>query len=149
MKERAREEVAAEAVERINDQRVEFRQQLEEILRSGSPTKGKEIDELCERFGRVYDPMIRKRVNYVLSHLNGKMTLPAKVKVLRDLGVPEPGVLDFLANDLKRFINSRNGLRDANDVRVKAANQLLLMKLAGSSDAPTAELRARQPRRAN
>ena len=45
--------------------------------------------------------------------------------MLRDLGVPEPGILDFLANDLHRYINSRNGPRDSNEVRVNAAKQLL------------------------
>jgi hypothetical protein len=149
LKERARDEVAAEGFERVNDQRAEFREQLEEILSSRSRTKGKEIDELCDRFGRAYDPMLRKRVRYVLSHLNGRMTLQAKVKVLRDLGVPEPGVLDFLANELHHFVNSRNGPRDTDDVRVNAARQLLLLKLAKNSGASPSDLQARQTRRAN
>jgi len=149
LKERARDEVAAEGLERVNDQRAQFREQLEQILSSRSQTKGKEIDELCDRFGRAYDPMLRKRVRYVLSHLNGRMTLQAKVKVLRDLGVPEPGVLDFLANELHHYVNSRNGPRDKDDVRVNAARQLLLLKLARNPGASPSDLQARQTRRAN
>jgi hypothetical protein len=146
LKERARDEVAAESLVRIDEQRVEFRRQLDEILRSGSKTAGKEIDELCDRFGRAYDPQLRKRVGYVLSRLNGRMSREAKVKVLRDFGVPEPGVLDFLANELHRYVNSRNGPKDANDVRVNAAKQLLLIKLAKNTDAATAGLQAQQTR---
>lgn len=149
MKERARDEVASDAVDRVNAERVEFRQQLEEILTSESRTKGQDIDELCDRFGRAYDPMIRKRAGYVLSHVSGRMSLQAKVKVLRRLGVPEPAVLDFLANELHRYVNSRNGPRDANDVRVSAANQLLSMRLTGTAGASRPADHARQPRRAN
>jgi hypothetical protein len=147
LKERAREEVAAESLQRLESQRVDFRQQLEEILRSGSPTMGKEIDELCDKFGRAYDPLIRKKASYVLSHLTGKLTLQTKVKVLRKVGVPEPGVLDFLANELHHYVNSRNGPRDKDDVRVHAAKQLLLMKLPRNSATSTDEGPSPQPRR--
>jgi hypothetical protein len=147
LKERAREEVAAESLERLESQRVDFRQQLEEILKSGSPTRGKEIDELCDKFGRTYDPLIRKKAGYVLSHLTGKVTLKSKVTVLRKVGVPEPGVLDFLANELHHYVNSRNGPRDKDDVRVQAAKQLLLLKLPRISAASSAENPTTQPRR--
>jgi hypothetical protein len=147
LKERAREEVAAESLQRLEAQRVDFRQQLEEILKSGSPTMGKEIDELCDKFGRAYDPLIRKKASYVLSHLTGKLTLQTKVKVLRKVGVPEPGVLDFLANELHHYVNSRNGPRDKDDVRVHAARQLLLMRLPRNATASTAENQTSQPPR--
>jgi hypothetical protein len=147
LKERAREEVAAESHQRLESQRIDFRQQLEEILKSGSPTKGKEIDELCDKFGRAYDPLIRKKAGYVLSRLPGKTTLKDKVYALRKVGVPEPGVLDFLANELHRYVNSRNGPRDKDDVRVHAAKQLLLMKLPRNPVASTAEDPSPQPRR--
>jgi hypothetical protein len=146
LKDRARDEVAAEAIERLEEQRVEFRQQLADIVGSGSLTKGKEIDELCNRFGRVYDPAIKKRVGYVLSHLTGKMSLQTKVKVLRKLGVPEPGVLDFLANELHRSLYSRNGPKDTNDVRLSAARQLLSMRLVRNPETSSPDRQAQQAR---
>ena len=96
----------------------------------GSTKAGQEIDDLCDQYGRDYDPELRKRGDHLLDAIRGRMTREAKVKLLRDLGVPEPAILDFLANELHRTINTRNGPRDSNEVRVNAARQLLGIKLA-------------------
>ncbi len=37
------------------------------------------------------------------------MSREAKVRMLRLYGIPEPGILDFLAQDIHRLINSRSG----------------------------------------
>ena len=129
IKDRARGEMEAEALARTEEDRVLFRRELREILKSGSKKAGQEIDDLCDKYGRNYDPELRARVTHVLTRTNGRMSRDAKVRLLRVYGVPEPGILDFLANDLHRMINSRNGPRDSNEVRISAANQLLTIKL--------------------
>ncbi len=48
-----------------------------------------------------------------------------KVRQLRELGVPEPVILDYLANNYNNDLRSRNGPRTRNDVWVKAALLLL------------------------
>jgi len=49
--------------------------------------------------------------------------------MLRLYGVPEAGILDFLANEIHFLINTPNGPRDSNEVRIDAAKQLLSLKL--------------------
>jgi len=56
--------------------------------------------------------------------------------MLRLYGVPEAGILDFLANEIHYMINTRSGPRDSNEVRIDAAKQLLriaLVKDAGGA----------------
>jgi hypothetical protein len=129
LKERARGEMQADSLARTEEDRVLFRRELVEILKSGSKQAGREIDTLCDKFGRNYDPELRKRVTHELTRNFGRMTRDAKVRMLRAFGVPEPGILDFLANDIHRMINSRGGPRDSGEVRVNAAKQLLTIKL--------------------
>ena len=53
---------------------------------------------------------------------------------LRHYGVPEPGLLDFLANEIDhRQMNARNGPRTPDQVRVIAAKKLLLYRLPTSA----------------
>jgi hypothetical protein len=68
-------------------------------------------------------------VTKILARMSGRTPREVKVRLLREMGVPEPAVLDFLANEIHRFVNSRNGPRDANEVRVSAARLLLSYKL--------------------
>jgi hypothetical protein len=148
LKNRAWEESLAESQARLREQRVKFRRELLKILRSGSHQTGREIDDLCNTYGRSYDSQLRADVTSVLSRIPGKMSPEAKVNLLRLYGIPEPGILDFLANDFHRYINSRNGPRDSDQVRVSAARQLLRFKLpADSSTFQIAKNRAsRAPR---
>jgi hypothetical protein len=137
VKDQARSQVAAESQARVDDERGTFHDQLSEIVHSRSSKAGKQIDELCNQYGRAYDTELRAKVTYHLAHMPGRTSREAKVKFLRDVGVPEPAILDFLANELHRYINSRNGPRDSNEVRVSAARLLLSLKLPKpSSGAP-------------
>jgi hypothetical protein len=129
LKDQARIQVDAESLRKVDEERVTFRHQLNEILESGSIKAGKQIDDLCNQFGRAYDTELRVKVNHILARLHGKTSLEAKVRLLRDLGVPEAAILDFLANEIHRYMNSRNGPKGPNDVRVRAARQLLRIKL--------------------
>jgi len=130
VKVRAGAEVFAESVRRVEEERVTFRRELAAIVKVGGKTAGEEIDNLCQRYGRHYDSVLRARVAYVLTHSSGRISKEARVRQLRGYGVPESGILDYLANALHHYINSRNGPRDSNEVRVRAAKQLLGIKLS-------------------
>jgi hypothetical protein len=133
VKEHARDAMAALAMERTEQERVVFRRELSDLLKAGGKTAATQIDELCDKYGRNYSSELREKLRDVLKRTNGRMDRNAKVRLLRLYGVPEAGILDFLANDLHRYINSRNGPRDPNDVLVSAAKQLLTIKLASGS----------------
>jgi hypothetical protein len=51
------------------------------------------------------------------------------VRLIRALGLPESVFIEFLAVDLERLIGARNGPRDKNDVRVRAAKMVLSYEL--------------------
>ncbi len=124
-KEEARARVEAEAQRRIEDERSAFRRALYDIVRAGGAEAGQRIDQLCDQFGRNYSDEIRDRVTAYLSRVHGKISRESEIRLLRTLGVPEPGILDFLANGVKVSLNSRNGPRNPDEVRVMAAKQLL------------------------
>jgi len=126
----ARETLAAEAGIQIANDRVRFRQDLRQLLARDGKNAGPAIDELCERYGRARDPVLRARVKQLLAWTSGRgrTTREEKVQLLRNHGVPEPAVLDFLANDLHRRLNARNGPRSTDEVLVAAAKLLLSIK---------------------
>ena len=66
--------------------------------------------------------------------------------MLRLHGVPEAGILDFLANEIHHMVNSRNGPRDSNDVRIDAAKQLLSIKLVKDAGGASKGLQAQRVR---
>lgn len=149
MKDQARAQVENQAQDRIEDERALFREELKRIVAAGGAGAGQEIDELCDKFGRTYSGDVKAQVLGLLSQYHGKVSRDIEVRMLRSLGVPEPGILDYLANNLNRSINSRNGPRSPDEVRVTAAKQLLRTKLLSNpvmgAGAPT---RARQPQAA-
>ena len=106
-----------------DDDRSRFREDLRMVLQEYGKQAGKEIEELSVRAGRDDDPMKRRLAHRVLK---ARGTPPrTKVRQLRELGVPEPVILDYLANNYNNDLRSRNGPRTRNDVWVKAALLLL------------------------
>lgn len=125
-KDEARARAEAEARQRVADERAAFRRALHDIVSVGGPDAGRQIDELCNQFGRNYGNELRQRVTAVLLRTRGKrLSRDDEIGLLRTLGVPEPGILDFLANGVKNSIGSRNGPRNPDEVRLWAARQLL------------------------
>jgi hypothetical protein len=59
-----------------------------------------------------------------------------KVRRLREIGLSETVILDYLAHDLDRRIGSRNGPRDRGEVWVKAAQLLLKYDQQAARQAP-------------
>ena len=122
------EQVEAEGRQRVENERADFRKALQEIVSGGGKDAGEAIDALCAQFGRNYSEELKNRAYASLSHYKGKFTREEEIRMLRALGVPEPAILDFLANRLHRSMNSRNGPRNPNEVRLFAAKQLLRIK---------------------
>jgi len=113
----------AEIRARRNDERVKFHQELREILRIHGNDGGPEIDKLAKRTG--FDVDARKYDHARQAWINGRMALHAKVRMIRSLELPETVILDFLSDDLDTLRRTPKGPRNANEVRVFAARQLL------------------------
>src|SRR5271166_3412777 len=128
LKDRAREVVDSESQARVEDQRAAFRRDLREAIKLSRKEAATQIDDLCNQYGRNYSDELRNKARYYLERYAGKMSREAKVRMLRHHGVPEAGILDFLANEIHHMVNSRNGPRDSNEVRIDAAKQLLSIK---------------------
>ena len=87
---------------------------------------GKAIDDLCDRFGRSYGQETKNQVKVVMERAHGKVSRRDEVMLLRSMGVPEPGVLDYLSNEIHRnSLHKRNGPQNPDEVRLFAARQLL------------------------
>src|SRR5271166_5644314 len=145
LKDRAREVVDSESQARVEDERAAFRRDLREAIKLSRKEAAIQIDDLCNRYGRNYSDELRSKARYLLQRC-GKMSREAKVRMLRFHGVPEPGILDFLANEIHHMINSRNGPRDSNEVRIDAAKQLLSIKLVKDAGGASKGLPAQRVR---
>ena len=146
LKDRAREVVDAESQARVEDERAAFRRELREAIKLSRKEAATQIDDLCNRYGRNYSDELRNKARYYLERYAGKMSREAKVRMLRLHGVPEPGILDFLANEIHHMVNSRNGPRDSNEVRIDAAKQLLSIKLVKDAGGASKGLQAQRVR---
>ncbi len=131
LKNRARDVIDSETQARVEDERAAFRRDLREAIKLTRREASVQIDELCNRYGRNYSEELRNKARFLLEHYGGKMSREAKVRMLRLAGVPEPGILDFLANEIHHSLaGTRRGPRDSFEVRIDAAKQLLNMKLS-------------------
>jgi hypothetical protein len=146
LKDRARDAIGAESQVRVEEERAAFRRDLVEAVKLGGKQAGQQIDDLCNRYGRNYDDQLRSKATYLLSRFGGKMSREEKVRLLRLYGIPEAGILDFLANDIHHMINSRNGPRNSNEVRINAAKQLLSIKLVKDGGGAAKGLQAQRGR---
>ncbi|QEH33994.1 hypothetical protein OJF2_25270 [Aquisphaera giovannonii] len=136
IKSKALDQIAEDTLNRVEDERRAFRDELRTLLQAVDKDTSDRIDALCDRYGRRYGKELHDRALYVLSRSGGRMSREAKARLLRSLGVPEPGILDYLANELGRSLNSRKGPRDQNEVQIQAARQLLAIKLGDPAPPP-------------
>ena len=120
-----------EDARRAYDDRVEFHRQLREILRAGGPTAGRRIDELCDQFGRDFAPEHRTAVKRrIRTRLPERSTRHDYIAFLRAHDVPEPVILDDVSRQIDRHLmNARGGVRSPDEVRVRAARELLAVPL--------------------
>lgn len=125
LKPRARRLLQAEAVAKIQADRVPFRNDLRQILKQRGDDSGPEIDRLCTQYGRTMLPEVRKAYNRALAFGPTRANRQWMVETMRAVGIPEPVILDYLANKLDKSINTRGGPRDQDGVRILAAKTLL------------------------
>ncbi|MGO9598443.1 MAG: hypothetical protein ACLP7Q_10690 [Isosphaeraceae bacterium] len=145
-KDRAQGQIEAENQARVEADRIEFRRELDEILKIGGKELGKGIDDLCDRHGRNYDELLRRKIWKVLKQSGGRMSREDKVRMMRLRGMPEAGILDFLANELNHNLYARNGLQSEDEVRVTAARLLLRMKVGKESGSAPREPQVQRSR---
>jgi hypothetical protein len=113
-----------EVYDKAQEERIPFLNELRFRVQSLGMQAGPEIRNLCNQYGRNTSPEIQKQV---VRQLNRKvrLTYPAQVELMRQLGLPETMILDILSNRLDHLRTSRGGPRDQNEVRVMAARILL------------------------
>jgi hypothetical protein len=130
------------------EERVKFREELREILRVHGNKAGDEIDRLARRHGYEADSDEIIRVDRIWR--GARLSQQAKVRMIRSLDVPEVVLLDKLSDNLAGKVNTRDGPRNENDVRVRAARQLLSYDLPPLEEinrlAPPATQERRPPR---
>ena len=95
---------------------------------------GPEIDKLAKRSTFDVDPLKYEQAVKTWRYKSG--SLLAKVRLIRSLDLPETVILDFLSDDQHALLRSRKGPRNENEVRVRAALQLLNFEPSEADSAP-------------
>jgi hypothetical protein len=108
-------------------ERVKFRDELRNALHSFGDQAGPEIDKLAKRYGYEFDRQKQSRADYAWKHT--RMTTLEKVRLTRALDLPETAILHFLSDQLALQMGKRDGPRNRNEVRIRAANMLLRYEL--------------------
>lgn len=135
----------AEGVQRQEDERTLFHKALQDLVAAGGREVGKAIDDLCDQFGRVYSQEKKEAVKAALGQIHGRASRSQEVMMLRTLGIPEPGVLDYISNEIhRRSLHARNGPQNTDEVRLLAAKELLRI---GPAAPPLRETRPANVRR--
>jgi hypothetical protein len=116
------------------EERVKFHEELREILAVHGKHAGEEIDQLVRRSQKLHDPRTFTRAKNVWGQL--RLSQQAKVDQIRALDICEAAILNFISDKLHVRMRSPGGPRDANEVRVRAAQILLSYKLSGEKDSP-------------
>jgi hypothetical protein len=125
-----------------DDERKHFLDELRMILKVQRGTAGPEIERLSNRSGRTEDPRLLMRARMVIGE--NRISQHAKVQKLREFGVPEAVILDYLANGLNKNLGARNGPRTRNEVWIRAG-RLLLKYYDDDAHSPAAQVRAAVP----
>lgn len=113
-----------EEVQDIRDEeRLRFREELRLILEIHGKDAGQRIADLSDRSGRDDDPVLHAMALEVIGSRGTSQKF--KVQRMRAIGVPEPVILDYLANTLNKNLGARNGPRSRDDVWVQAGRLLL------------------------
>ena len=106
-----------------DDERKQFTDELRMILKVQGPAAGPEIERLSNRAGRTEDPRLLMRARMVIGE--SRISQHAKVRKLREFGVPEAVILDYLCRTLDKNLGARNGPRTRNEVWTRAGKILL------------------------
>jgi hypothetical protein len=110
-----------------SEDRVRFRDEIRDALERLGNRAGSEIDKITRRYSSECEPSLFAKARDLWT--TPRPRAANKVKQIRALGVPESVILDFMSADLHTSIGTRNGPRDKDEVRVRAALRLLQYKL--------------------
>jgi hypothetical protein len=119
------------------EEQLKFREELAEVVRSKGMRAGPDIADLDKRYAYQGDP-IKAETAYQMWRLM-RTSEKAKVNKLRSLELPETKILEFMCSSLHGTIGTRRGPRDENEVRVRAAMQLLKYPLGTANPGPSPE----------
>ena len=137
----------AELRSRRLEEQLKFREELREVIRTKGHQAGAEIADLDKRYGYEVD---QEKFDHALRIWKyGRMDQRAKVNFIRSLDVPETAILGFMCSSIHGQIGTRDGPRDENEVRVRAARQLLHYDFRARprrGGPVTVPVRARRPR---
>jgi hypothetical protein len=124
----------AEARSVKDRERRKFRDELRDVLRDPPDQAGPEIDRLVSRYGYDVDPL---HLRTAFSIWVSRRSQALKVNAIRELGLPETVILNFMSDEMRWRIRRRNGPRNENEARVMAAQQLMKYELPapGGKDA--------------
>jgi len=133
------EKKAAELRSSRYQERVKFREELRAALQQDASLAGPEINQLAKRYSYDTDPDRLMQANHIWRV--SRVSQAAKVKMIRALDLPETVILDFLSDEFHQMVRNRNGPRNENEVRIRAAYRLLQLELPPEDAMPA----ARQP----
>jgi hypothetical protein len=117
------------------ENRVLFHDELRVLLNGDLKRAGEEIDALARRRRGDTDPRNLAKARAIWRR--GQVPLATRVNQIRALDVSECDILNFMSDNLFALMHAKGGPRDSNDLRVRAARQLLSCKLPGAT-APAA-----------
>ena len=137
---------AVSARETFLAEQLRFRDEIRQALRSDPKTTGSEIDSLAKRYHHGVDPRLQGMAHVIWE---SRLSTKDRITRIRALALPETVILNLLSDDLHRLVHTRNGPRDENEVRTRAARILLShdfprKQQAGASSSPPANA-ARSP----
>ncbi len=136
---RARDQKDKEAIEFRTfryQERVKFRDELRAILQEHGRSAGPEINQLAKRSSFDKDPERLMRATHFWRVSGASHAV--KAQKIRSLDLPETVILDFLSDDFHAQVRTRNGPRNENEVRIRAAYRLLQLELPPEDAMPVA-----------
>ncbi len=141
LKNRAKSLLMNEAISRVQAERAAFHEDLRQLLAQfgrQSEAAGKEIDQLCLRYGKEPLPEVKVAYKAVLRVAPKRWPRQAQVETMRSIGVPEALILDQICHEFDKLLNTRGGPRSEDEVRVRAARALLAIPLNSPGKKPAA-----------
>ena len=125
--EEIRQKVADKAVDvhRLRyEERIRFHQELREALEAHGRNAAQAIEQLCNRYGYEADSRrVVKGSQYWFTSIKPISYKADKIRL--ELDLPEATILNFIWDGLYSRVRTRDGPRDANEARVRAALLLL------------------------
>ncbi len=131
MVERAREGAVEDrraTLRRHDSERVEFHRGLRAILAQTEASiedRAAAVEELCERSGDKVTPEVQRSYVRAAVNMPSRAETPVMILTYRRAGVPEPVILNILANERDRELGARRGPHTRDDVLLSAARMIV------------------------